>query len=284
MKSHKKIEAQLPMIRSMGNLLFDPVWSERRHMSGENELLHVISGEVTVVMKRHRIAARPGDTLLIPSKTPHRDDFDISSKLEVFMVHFSWPWEKEFFSMVSHAALPALPAPQKEAVAHLVHHLRLDFATGSPQHDLLAKVRLFEILVKILEVALNQDRHRKTPDAKTDYGRQRREWILGQAKSYIEDNFSRTVSLEEIAKHLRVSPYHLSHIFSAENDFSLFEFLTHLRMKKARSLLEEGKLTIAETAYAVGFNNSNYFTKVFHRYYGFPPTQLHRRRMEFRKV
>jgi two-component system response regulator YesN len=69
-----------------------------------------------------------------------------------------------------------------------------------------------------------------------------------------------------------------------ESDFSLFEFLTQIRMKKARRLLEEGLMTISEVAYSVGFKNSNYFSKVFHRFFGFPPNRIYKQKVSFRKA
>ena len=214
------IDGQLPKIHSMGNLIFDPIWAEREHMSGGCELIHVISGDVTVVMRRKRVAAKPGDTIIVPSQTIHRDDFPMGTKLEVFMVHFRWPWEKEFFSMVPVASLPGLPTPAKDTVSRLVHNLRLEFTAGAPRDDLLTRVRLAEVLLKLLESSLFNSRSRqKSEPAASDYGKQRREWLMSQAKAFIEGNYQRPISLDEVAKHLRVSPYHLSHVFSSESGF-----------------------------------------------------------------
>ena len=278
-----EIESILPEIRSIGNLIFDPIWSEKNHQSGTCELIHIISGHVNVIMNRQRISAGQGDTIIIPAKTMHRDDFDISSGLEVFMIHFSWKYEKDLFSQVSCASLPKMPAPQKESLGNLIQHFRHEFISGPVGGSIVARLHLAEILMRIMSAGSDKKDKKKKSAAKTDYGKQRRSWLFDKAKEYLENNYQHPIALDDIANDLNVSTYHLSHIFSKESDFSLFEFLTQIRMKKARSLLEDGQMTVAEVSYAVGFKNSNYFSKVFHRYFRFPPNRIYKQKVAFRK-
>jgi len=53
-------------------------------------------------------------------------------------------------------------------------------------------------------------------------------------------------------------------------------FIRTIRLTKGKQLLQETDLTIAEIAYEVGFNNPNYFSRTFHRYYGRPPSAYRR--------
>lgn len=272
---------QLPILHSLGTQLFDPIWAEKMHTSSACELLHVIRGRVEVVLRRERVAAKPGDTLVLPAHTAHRDDFDTSAGLEVFMVQFSWSGDKDFFAQVGSADLPRLPEAQKEAVARQVLRLRRDFASGTVGNELLARVYVQDILLQLLASVLrNQQTEPREAEGPGEFGRQRRRWLFEQAKAYLEANYQQPVALDDIAKALHVSPYHLSHVFSAESDFSLFEFLTRLRMERARQLLEAGQSTVAEVAYSVGFDSSNYFSKVFHRHFGIRPRELHSRGAE----
>jgi AraC-like DNA-binding protein len=279
-----EIEAILPEIRSMGNLIFDPIWSEKNHQSGDCELMHIISGHVNVIMNRQRISAGSGDTVIIPSKTVHRDDFDISSGLEVFMIHFRWKYEADLFKQISCYSLPKMPEPQKESLANLIQHFRHEFISGSAGSSIVARMHLCEILMRIMSANPDVKNKNKKSAAKTDYGKQRRSWLFDKAKEYLENNYQHPIALDDIANELNVSTYHLSHIFSRESDFSLFEFLTQIRMKKARSLLETGELTVSEVAFSVGYKNSNYFSKVFHRYFGFPPNKIYKQKVSFRKA
>jgi AraC-like DNA-binding protein len=279
MKTAMKLDRQLPVIHSMGNLIFDPVWALNKHKSGDCELLHIISGSVDIVFERKRISAGEGGTILIPSKTMHRDEFDFGRGLKVFMIHFSWVCEEDYFSRIMRKPLTELSKPKKESIAKLIQQFRCVFTGG---HDLIMRAHLCEILMRILAVVEQEKDKDSGQSEKTETEKQHRDWVVSGVKAYLEENYSRPMTLEKIAGHVNMSPFHLCRIFSRENDFTIFEYLTQLRMNKAQSLLEEGRLSISEIAYAVGFNNSNYFSKVFHRYFGFPPKKIYRKKYSFK--
>jgi len=68
-----------------------------------------------------------------------------------------------------------------------------------------------------------------------------------------------------------VSPFHLSRMFSQESDFSLFEYLSEVRINEAKKLLRDGRLLVSEVAERTGYDNGNYFAKVFRRKVGCSP-------------
>ncbi|HPN85122.1 MAG TPA: AraC family transcriptional regulator [Victivallales bacterium] len=278
------IEDNLPIIHYMGDLIFDPIWSKNDHKSRRCELLHVISGSDHLVMSRKRILALPGDTLLIPSNTVHRDDFDFRNELKIFMVLFTWNLEKDFFRHVNCVLLTKLSFADKEFLSSLIQKFKNDFSSCDSGKDFKMRIRFLEILIRIL---YSSEKVKEDAGTSKDRSKNKTEvsgLICEKVKKFLEENYSRPLNLEDIAGHLSISPYHLCHVFGQHNDLTIFEQLTSIRMKKACEMLEEGKLSISEIAYAVGFNNSNYFTKVFHRFYGFPPKKIRRQSQAFKKI
>jgi two-component system response regulator YesN len=69
--------------------------------------------------------------------------------------------------------------------------------------------------------------------------------------------------LEEIAAALSVSKNHYSTLFKRETGTSLWAYLTEIRMSKARELLRDTDMRSHEIAYAVGYDNPSYFSKLF---------------------
>jgi two-component system response regulator YesN len=69
-----------------------------------------------------------------------------------------------------------------------------------------------------------------------------------------------------------VSPYHLSHVFSRESDFTLWGYLMQVRMTEAKKLLRTGRLNVSEVGRAVGYEDPNYFSKAFRKHVGQSPT------------
>ena len=260
--------AGLPDILSMGVMMFDPVWAERTHPAHGCEVLHVIRGRVELVLGDDRYPAGPEETLLIPSGVPHRDEFDLDAGLEVFICHLDWPAEKDYFAVVDNAASLAMPPPRKGEIVNLFLQLRSDRPWDSPEDKLVARSRIHAILLLILREALRQ---KATAAEGPTYGQRRRQEILQQACAYLEQHYAECVALDAIASALHVSPYYLSHVFSEESDFTLFSYLTSLRMERAKALLREGQLNVSEVARAVGYGTPNYFAKVFRKHVGCAP-------------
>lgn len=88
--------------------------------------------------------------------------------------------------------------------------------------------------------------------------------ILEEAKDYIGNNYHKEdISLNTVAASVNVSPSHFSTIFSQEVGNTFIEFLTKVRMEKAKELLMCSNLKSAEIGYAVGYKDSHYFSYLF---------------------
>ena len=98
-----------------------------------------------------------------------------------------------------------------------------------------------------------------------------------QAKAFIDAHFRENITLQSVADATDSNKYYLSHIFKAETDFSPMQYVTRLRLGEAQNLLINTDLSVTEIAAAVGYNDSNYFQKVFRRNVGLTPGNYRRR-------
>jgi two-component system response regulator YesN len=88
--------------------------------------------------------------------------------------------------------------------------------------------------------------------------------LIDDAKAYIEHNFdSEDISLNSVATHVNISASHFSSIFSGEEGQTFIEYLTALRMDKAKQLLMCSSLKSSEIGYAVGYKDPHYFSYLF---------------------
>ncbi len=90
---------------------------------------------------------------------------------------------------------------------------------------------------------------------------------------YISSNYSYAITVEDIAGYVGVSRSHLFRSFEAVLGRSPKEYLTDFRMKQACYLLEHSSLSITAIANSLGFDNSLYFSKTFHRQKGMSPKE-----------
>ena len=260
----------MPTIRTAGYQSFDPVWAEIPHPAAGMEILHVVNGVLEEHVGDECFRAEPGDTLIIPSGAMHRDAFDPEVGLEVVFCSVQWRHEAAYLRHVDNAALLAAPPQFKAEMAALFDQLRTDLRGADLPGKLVAGSRV----LTILSLALRETRRRRCPTAPRDAnrGKQRRRELMERAKAWLREHCDRPVSLDEVASALHVSGYYLSHVFSGESNFSLFAYLTAVRMERAKALLAEGQLNVSQVAAAVGYRDPNYFSKAFRKQCGCAPT------------
>ena len=94
-----------------------------------------------------------------------------------------------------------------------------------------------------------------------------------KAARFIEYNYSRSIDVEDIAASVGISRSHLYRLFMENISVPPNEYLMRCRMNKAAALLEEGRLSVGEVASSTGFSDQLYFSRVFKKYMGIPPSQ-----------
>jgi len=89
--------------------------------------------------------------------------------------------------------------------------------------------------------------------------------IFNKIVEYINYNYQENIELKECAEKYHTSPNYIARMFKKYYGISFITYLNSLRIKKAQELLRNTDLSIKEIAYKVGYNNLNYFYKIFKR-------------------
>lgn len=97
--------------------------------------------------------------------------------------------------------------------------------------------------------------------------------ILQNAIRYIEENYTMSITLNELAEHTYVSTYYLSRMFKKELGKNFVEYLNEIRIEKAKELLKDNKYKTYEVAELVGIQDPHYFSKIFKKYVNMTPTE-----------
>jgi YesN/AraC family two-component response regulator len=98
--------------------------------------------------------------------------------------------------------------------------------------------------------------------------------LIQQLLDCIKENYvNPDYSFNDIAKDLGFSKSTLTRRLKSIIDKSPVEILSEYRLHKAKSLLAEGKLSVSEIAYAVGFNDPSYFSRKYKDYFGTSPSK-----------
>lgn len=97
--------------------------------------------------------------------------------------------------------------------------------------------------------------------------------IVSQVKHYIEEHVTEHLSLNEVAAVFAISPNYLSQLFKKYNDIGYNDYVTQCKIDEARKLLASGEYKVYEVAEMLGFVSAFYFSKVFKKVVGVPPTE-----------
>ncbi len=100
--------------------------------------------------------------------------------------------------------------------------------------------------------------------AKIDSGINKKHLVtIERAKEYILKNFTKNISLTELAQYCYVSPFHFSRTFKHFIAFSPYRYLQNLRLKNAEMLIKTTALPVTDICYMSGFNSLDYFSAAF---------------------
>ncbi len=101
--------------------------------------------------------------------------------------------------------------------------------------------------------------------------------IIKKVCTYVDENLSNDISLETAADFAGISSFYLSKLFKEEKGETFINYISDKRLEKSRMLLETTELSIKEITAEVGYNDQNYFSRIFKTKYGLSPK-------EYRKV
>ena len=90
-------------------------------------------------------------------------------------------------------------------------------------------------------------------------------------KKFMADHLHNPIQLEDIAKHAKMSPFHLSRVFKEHNNISPIAYLRQLRVTRAKALFARHDMNISEIGQAVGYPVLQHFSRMFKAETGITP-------------
>ena len=101
--------------------------------------------------------------------------------------------------------------------------------------------------------------------------------VVSRVKAYIDENYARDISLDDVSRMVDISPYYFSKLFKQEVGENFIEYVTRTRIKNARRLLEDSRYSIKEVCIMSGYSDPNYFSRIFKKYEGITPSEYRER-------
>lgn len=152
------------------------------------------------------------------------------------------------------------------------------FNTGAEAY--ITKPLNCEYLKAVIQSQINQRklliskyRDNKTIDPKTLKVNSKDEVFLQTLIHYIEENYSKDLSVENVAEYCCVSRTVLYNKIKGLSGLSPLEFIRQIKLKVALQFLQNG-YSVSETAFQIGYTDVKYFSKQFKLMYGYTPSKV----------
>ena len=97
--------------------------------------------------------------------------------------------------------------------------------------------------------------------------------VVNKACDYIIDNCHRNISLEEVSQTVHLSHFYFSRLFKQEKGCNFVDFITKIRVDRAKIMLQNPDATVVQIASEIGYQDASYFCRVFRHVVGMTPKQ-----------
>lgn len=96
---------------------------------------------------------------------------------------------------------------------------------------------------------------------------------IREALAFIREHYAGNITVERVASAVFVSPTHLMHLFRKDLNKTFYECLTEYRIEEAKRMLRNPMYRVYEVGNQVGFTDSKYFSQIFKKMTGIPPSE-----------
>lgn len=235
----------------------------RNHTHNSFEIYYITKGTCCYFIENKAYHLIPGDIVIIPAGVVHSTEYQntVYSRMLINCADYYIPESvrPRIPELVYHYRNPSL-VPEIDAIFQRVKE------EASNIDDLSQEI--FRCYTNMLFFLLLRNQNTVT------HAREDKHYV-DDALEYLQNNFTSSVTLPDIAGRYFVCPEHFSRVFKAKTGFNFSEYLNILRLQKAEALLKQmSAAPITDISTACGFNDSNYFSLKFKELYGIPPKKF----------
>lgn len=248
------------------------------HWHEQFQILYFEQGEALIHCHSHPYEVKSGDVVIINSNEIHYGEtlcqhlvyhivkidlnFLVSSQVDFCQTEYINPLLHGQIRFQNHIT-------QDEGLAEQVQQIVKEYHQQEIGCELAIKAHIYHIMVLLLrrykqEVFHNNEQNRQ----------QKSMHQLRTVLEYMDQHYNENISLTELASLANMSNQHFCRIFKTITGKRPVDYMNYLRINKAVILLSESDFNISEIAMAVGFDDSNYFSRLFKKYQKKSPSAM----------
>ena len=259
------------MKKKFGEIFFDRATRSKNfcsmdspHFHPHHELYYIVSGKAKYFIGSDLFILNQGDFIFIPQNEYHKTEYIATTETERILLFF----DEEF---VGEDFLKYLDTPKQ------TKHIRIENENMHSIRSVLRKIEEEAALKPDGYVEMQQMHLRQLLILLERHGQGVKQHlnatytVIQDAARYISANFAEDLNLTDISHKYSLSPVHFGAQFKKVTGVGFKKYITITRISAAKSMFDSGEKNVSKVAYACGFNDSNYFIKVFKEIMGITP-------------
>ncbi|HEX9059795.1 MAG TPA: AraC family transcriptional regulator [Clostridia bacterium] len=255
---HTDIDNLVPCIRYFINRKSTPSWNIENSVIDFNDLTFVYSGHALYNVNGVEYTLKRGDFIYITKGSIREAHTYSDNPIQCYAINFDWD--------IPNDHTPILPFPTTfrtglfNELLDLYKDLDSVWIEKNPGHILKSRAIFMLILHKLLYIN-NHNSYKLMTDQR-----------IHKIKEYILMNYNKSITIDDLADIAGLNTVYLGALFKKYNDCSIKEYINRVRINVSENLLCTGGYSVSEAAQLSGFNDIFYFSKVFKKHKGFPPS------------
>lgn len=271
--------------------------NQTKHMHEFVQIVYMCKGKLKHVINNNAFDVYKGDIFIIPPYVPHYFIDSFEEKYEIIEFEFIPEFINERFSgllnknkdtgFMDFAYLEPFLVAENEVkprlnlsgstqieVEKILNEVLLEYERKDTDFELIIKA----LLLKLLVIVGRAYKEKITGTQYDDVFARHRD-ALYNAIEFINTNYSKDITIDDVAKVAMLSQSYFRYLFKQITQKTFTEYINGLRVTKAVELLKtRPDMKVIDICYEVGFNNANHFNRVFRSETGATPMQVRKGR------
>lgn len=250
----------------------------RRHWHEKMEFLYFTKGNAIISCNAEQINASEGNMVVINSNELH-EGYAVSECAEyyclivdtaLFQGYKTDICETKYIKPIYQNCIVFKNKIENDpGIKACIENIVNEIEGRDTGFEIAVKAAFYQLMVILLRKHV---KHVLTPNEydKRMYTLNRLNTVL----EYIDSNYKENITLDKLSSIANLSRFHFCHLFKETTGKTLSEYLNAVRIGQAEKLIMEGNTSITEAALSCGYNDANYFSRVYKKHKNIAPSKV----------